>query len=187
MKSNHLVRIVQCQILRLCPSKSFKFIYDLPKIYVLCSKSLYKKPKYTDCFNDPAFIKLFSQLRVDDRFNLDKPLPSSQVGLATPPVTPATPPNTPINLPDIINGSTVVVEGNTVPGHRDSTKQESSDLTAPQAPAPIAGVSAHPLVPVAAENKTAGSSSRTDGASRSQKKKFYVVTCRKRTGVFNNW
>lgn len=176
MKSNHLVGIVQCQILRPRPSKLFKFIYDLLKIYDLRSKS---RSKYTDCFNDPAFIRLFSHLRVNaDRFNLDKPnpLPSSQVGLATPP-------DTPIKLPEIIDGSTVAGEGNTVPVLHNSTKQGSCDST-PQALAPIPGVPAHPLVPVAAENKT---TTPTSGASRSQKKKFYVVTRGKRTGVFNNW
>ena len=142
MKSNHLVGIVQCQILRPRPSKS-------------CSK-------YTDCFNDLAFIRLFSHLRVNaDRFNLEKPnpLPSSQVGLATPP-------DMPINLPEIISGFTVAGEGNTIPVLHDSTKHGSCDST-PQALAPIPGVPAHPLVPVAAENKT---TTPTSGASCSQKK-----------------
>ena len=179
MKSNHLVRTVRCQILRPCPSKSFYFIYDLLRNYVLCSESHYN-PKNTDCFNDPAFIELFSRLRVNaDRFNLDKPnpspkpSPSSQVGLATPP-------DTSINLPDI-DVSTVVGESNTVLVLHDSTKQGSCDST-PQALAPILGVPACPLVLAAAENKTP-----TSGASRSKKKKFYLVTRGKRTGMFNNW
>ena len=151
--------------------------YDLLKIYVLRSKS---RSKYTDCFNDPAFIRLFSHLRVNaDRFNLEKPnpLPSSQVGLATPPDTPI------IILPETIDGSTVAGEGNTVPVLHDSTKQGSCDSTS-QAPAPIPSVPAHPLVLVAAENKT---TTPTSGVSRRQNKKFYVVTRGKRTGVFNNW
>ena len=147
--------------------------------YILCSKSRYKC-KHTDCFNDPAFIELFSKLRVDaDCLNkpnpAPKPSPSSQVGLATPP-------DTSINLPYTVDGSssTLVDEGNTVQVLHDSTREGSCNST-PQARVPIPGVPAHPLVTAPAESMT------SSGASYRKKKKFYVVTRGRHTGVFDNW
>jgi hypothetical protein len=122
------------------------------------------------------------------------PSPSSQVGLATPP-------DTLINLPDVSDAS-----GSTVVG--------SCNGTTAQALAPIQSVPEHPRVSPPAENTTsvfehsratppaesmthvpehpraappAGSMTPNSRANRKNKKKFYVVTRGRRTGVFNSW
>ena len=113
--------IVQCQHLLLCqpllcphPCRCFRFICDLSLKCFLSSKSHYK-PKPTDCFNDPAFIKLFSQQlclnaeRSNKAKSGSKDIASLQDGLATPPATFT-------ELPDDLDGlnSPVVCESNVV-------------------------------------------------------------------------
>jgi hypothetical protein len=136
--------------------------------FFLCSKSRYK-PKFTDCFNDPAFLKLFSeQLSLDTkRLNEARSGPNAsslQDGLATPP-TDFT------ELPDNLDGSNhpVVGEGNIV--FQDSTMEASHDNATAQAPAML---SASNMTPISQPK-------------RSKKHKFYVLTRGRRTGVFDNW
>jgi hypothetical protein len=114
--------------------------------YILCSKSRYK-PKHTDCFNDLAFIKLFSeQLCLDTKkINEANSGPSAgssfQDGLATPP-TDFT------ELPMEASRDNATAQARAMP---------SANMTPTSTP------------------------------QRSKKRKFYVVTRGRRTGVFDNW
>lgn len=69
---------------------------------------------------------------------------------------------------------------------QDSTTPSSCDHTTGQAGVPNHTLPKPPRVTLPAEN-TSPTATVTSGTDRKSRKKFYVVTCGRRTGVFDNW